>query len=161
MPPGSKNNVSQKPEPVNFCNLNCLQRKQWISAAYAVVPQGLSLCFMSSDSTYSNQTMYPVCFIMDGSLFAACFQTETTEHKFLRPGHTRSDAYIRNNINQKMCSGDRRPPPRKQIGQCFMFVETLIKNGRTLLCNRLHKMGHQNGKKQMKPHLLSLYGTNR
>lgn len=32
-PPGSKNNASWKPEPLNFCNLNCLQRKQWISAA--------------------------------------------------------------------------------------------------------------------------------
>lgn len=31
-------------------------------------PKGLSLCFMSSDSTYSKLTMNPVCLIMDVSL---------------------------------------------------------------------------------------------
>lgn len=50
----------------NVCNSNRLQRKQWISAA-RTAPQGLSLCFMSSDSTYSNLTMNPLCFIMDVS----------------------------------------------------------------------------------------------
>lgn len=54
----------------NVCNSNRLQRKQWISAA-RTAPQGLSLCFMSSDSTYSNLTMNPLCFIMDVSLLSS------------------------------------------------------------------------------------------